>query len=44
MVVNFRTRGISRGTRKLTYIFMLIKKYTKIKLLKFSNLGYLCRN
>jgi hypothetical protein len=26
MVVNFRARGISRGARKLTRTFMLIKK------------------
>jgi hypothetical protein len=35
MVVNFRVHGISRGTRKLTRIPMLIKKITKF--LKVSN-------
>jgi len=35
MVVNFRVHGISRGTRRLTRIPMLIKKITKF--LKVSN-------
>jgi hypothetical protein len=29
MVVNFRGHGISRGTRKLTWTIMLIKKRKK---------------
>jgi hypothetical protein len=32
MVVNFRTRGINRGTRKLARTPMLIKKKTSIKI------------
>jgi hypothetical protein len=29
MIVNFRTRGISRGTYKITRTFTLIKKKSK---------------
>ena len=32
MIVNFRARENNQGARKLTQTFMLIKKYTYIKI------------
>jgi hypothetical protein len=40
MIVNFRARGISRGTRKLAWTSILIKKNTRISntiLVKFDS-------
>jgi len=38
MVINFRARGISRGTRKLTQTFTLIKDIYKLYLMTPPNI------